>query len=71
MGAMGIDSIVKIAHQACAKYSTLYKIAHVNRAKTGDMEIAHTDVLKIAHHFPCVPECSLIPKSYSLFPYFL
>ena len=44
MGAMGIDSIVKIAHQGCAKYSTLYKIAHVNRAKTGDME-------EIAHHF--------------------
>ena len=48
MGAMGIDSIVKIAHQACAKYSTLYKIAHVNRAKTGDMEIAHVNVLEIA-----------------------
>ena len=51
MGAMGIDNIAKIAHQPCAKYSTLYKIAHVNRAKTGDMEIAHLNVLEITHHF--------------------
>ena len=51
MGAMGIDIIAKIAHQACAKYSTLYKIAHVNRAKTGDMEIAHLNVLEITHYF--------------------
>ena len=44
--AMGLDSILNIAHQACAKYSTLNKIAQVNCAKTGDMEIA-----EIAHHF--------------------
>ena len=46
MGAKGIDGIVKIAHQACAKYSTLYRIA---RAKTGDMEIVHVNVLEIGH----------------------
>ena len=51
MGAMGLDSTLNIAHQACAKYSTLNKIAHVNCAKTGDMEIAHVNVLEIAHHF--------------------
>ena len=51
MGAMGIDNKVKIAHQACAKYSTLHITAHVNRAKTGDMEIAHLNVLEITHHF--------------------
>ena len=53
MGAMGLDSTLNIAHQACAKYSTLNKIAHVNCAKTGDMEIAHVNVLEIAHHFYC------------------
>ena len=42
-----------IAHQACAKYSTLNIITHVNCAKTGDMEIAHVNVLEIAHHFLC------------------
>ena len=41
MGAMGLDR--------CAKYSTLNKITHVNCAKTGDMEIAHINVLEIAH----------------------
>ena len=51
MGAMGLDSTLNIAHQACAKYSTLNKIAHVNCAKTGDMEIAHVNVLEIAHPF--------------------
>ena len=51
MGAMGLDSTLNIAHQACAKYSTLNKMAHVNCAKTGDMEIAHVNVLEIAHHF--------------------
>ena len=54
MGAMGLDSTLNIAHQACAKYSTLNKITHVNCAKTGDMEIAHVNVLEITHHFPCV-----------------
>ena len=51
MGAMGLDSTLNIAHQACAKYSTLNKITHVNCAKTGDMEIAHVNVLEIAHFF--------------------
>ena len=51
MGAMGLDSTLNIAHQACAKYSILNKIAHVNCAKTEDMEIAHVNVLEIAHHF--------------------
>ena len=51
MGAMGLDSTLNIAHRACAKYSTLNKISHVNCAKTGDMEIAHVNVLEIAHHF--------------------
>ena len=60
MGAMGLDSTLNIAHQACAKYSTLNKIAHVNCAKTGDMEIAHVNVLEIAHHFSL---CRLGPKN--------
>ena len=51
MGAMGLDGTLNIAHQACAKYSTLNKITHVNCAKAGDMEIAHVYVLEIAHHF--------------------
>ena len=51
MGAMGLDSTLNIAHRACAKYSKLNKITHVNCAKTGDMEIAHVNVLEIAHHF--------------------
>ena len=51
MGGMGLDSTLNIAHRACAKYSTLNKITHVNCAKTGDMEIAHVNVLEIAHHF--------------------
>ena len=57
MGVMGINSIVKIAHEIRAKYSTLYKIALVNRAKTGDMEIAHIHVLKIAHDFSLCRIC--------------
>ena len=57
MGAMGIDNIAKIAHQPCAKISTLYKIAHVNCAKTGDMEIAHLNVLEITHHFSLCNKC--------------
>ena len=63
MGAMGLDSTLNIAHQACAKYSTLNKIAHVNCAKTGDMEIAHVNVLEIAHHFSlCTTEinCNIV-----------
>ena len=63
MGAMGLDSTLNIAHQACAKYSTLNKIAHVNCAKTGDMEIAHVNVLEIAHHFSlCISTVSSTEK---------
>ena len=57
MGAMRIDNIAKIAHQPCAKYSTLYKIAHVSCAKTGDMEIAYVNVLEIAHLFSLCSYC--------------
>ena len=58
MGAMGLYSTLNIAHRACAKYSTLNKITHVNCAKTGDMEIAHVNVLEIAHHFSlCMHAC--------------
>ena len=52
MGTKGLDSTLKYSALTCAKYNTPYKIAHVNCAKPGDMEIAHVNVLKIAHHFP-------------------
>ena len=48
MGTKGLDSTLKYSTLTC----TPYKIAHVNCAKPGDMEIAHVNVLKIAHHFP-------------------
>ena len=46
--------------QACAKYSTLNKIAHVNCTKTGDMEIAHVNVLEIAIYIHIYIHKSLI-----------
>ena len=70
MGAMGLDSTLNIAHQACAKYSTLNKIAHVNCAKTGDMEIAHVNVLEIAHHFSlCMFLCATFNTAHLSVPF--
>ena len=45
------NSTLNYSTLACVKYSTPNKIAHINCVKTGDMEIAHHYVLKMAHHF--------------------